>query len=150
MKKIEKGSTLYMALMCTTFIVLLCTHFWQTTALINDLARKRESYEQRLKATEGLLKYGIAVSKKYLEDPKKDKAFISEDLLFPDWPVGDSRSYEGKIHLNRVDDRIMIRACLYTTNRCVTALRCTVSKKEDTNDFTNAGIVITDWSHEQL
>lgn len=113
------GSSMILALVCTAFMVMLCTNFWKTASLLSDLACKRESYEQRFRATEGLLNCGIASAQ---------HNFTSTTLFFSAWPIGDQRVYEGRVEVAAKKDEAVVTAHLLHKQETVCSLRCVVQE----------------------
>lgn len=138
MKHCKNGSSLLLALFCTTFLVIMCANFWKVATLVHALSHAKQLHEQRFRATEGILTWGIAVAKHKFESDKR---------IFRGWPVGDFRSYDGLLELSKNNNEMTLYAQLILDKEVVCSLSCILCKHIQAEDeCENTYFTIKEWN----
>ena len=129
--KNREGSLLVFIIILLSALTICVTGVWQSTVFSMRIAHKRQQYEQQYRATEGLLRYGIALCKnnETLFDSEANKQ--ESTLQIPSWPSGDKQSHEGVLTIKTLQNQIVsLQAALVNKDKVVCQVSCLLKKEK--------------------
>jgi len=142
----RNGSALVIVMLLMTVIMVCIANTWHTTFYATDIARKRQCCEQRLRATEGLINYAVALCKDNWQELVTQKA-QEGTLSTVQWPCGDGQLYAGTvtIKLNNKSEALL-KAQLIDHGTVICTLGCVVRSREDEQGV--AALSVEGWHFE--
>ena len=119
------GSALIMVIACMALLCLTGANLWHSSWYAADIVYKKQGYEQRLQAAQGLVTYALAVCKEQASD------WIAQNITtwnknFEQWPCGDHRNYAGSVRIERNNTTLNVHAALIFEAKEVLVLECSV------------------------
>ncbi len=139
-RKKQDGSILIVALFFTFVFAVVAINIMRNTTFFCDISCLHQKYTYQLYATEALLHYGIAWSRKNYETFAENNHKI---ITFDTWPPALKSDYSGRLSLEKNDQKkekiVQIYATLYKQQEVIIQLSCTTTFSKNTH------IVIHDW-----
>jgi hypothetical protein len=145
--KNKQGSIIIFIIILLSALGICVAGVWHSMVFALRISHKRQLYEQRYRATEGLLIYGIALCKQNWEQINNTSASLESKVCIPSWPSGDGQSYDGLLTIKQLEpDHIKIRAALLKGPVEVCALSCSLKKETIEGSDESARFIINEWT----
>jgi len=145
MKHLQPGSAILTVILMMSAIIFCGFNLWKSTVLTTDLVLLRQAREQKMRATEGVLNYGIALCTKHftslLEHEKKNWS-----LNAGRWLVSNETTYVGQLTIQTKGEAIHLLASLLLDDACIFGMECVVAQKtEKTKEGERQHFVVRNW-----
>jgi hypothetical protein len=124
-------------------LLLLLSYGWYVTWYLWNATRMKERFVAYEVATEGLMRYGIAIAKAHYKRQQADRENLVANMAYtnslPAWPCAVHGEYEGKIAIEQHGFSYHIHATLTYHEKNLRCMECCLQENGE------GQLVIQDW-----
>jgi len=144
----KSGSAILTVILVMSAIIFCGFNLWKSTVLTTELVLMRQEREQNLRATEGVLNYGINLCINRFSSllAQAETGGRNWSLDVGQWQINDEVSYLGHLEITLEGEVVQLFASLFSGDCCTFGMECKVERKTEKTDSKSIRFFeIRDW-----
>lgn len=136
-KECRQGSAILIVVLIMSALLLSCLNLFKSTTLTVDLVLKRQEREQKSRATQGVLNYGVDLcSKRFsLFEGQARDGKTSWTFSVGTWDIRGLGKYDGQLCVTWKEGVLLLNATLLEKKSCAFGIGCELERKKKGDGF---------------
>ena len=152
-KPIKKGSAILTVLLIMSAVIFCGFNLYKSTILTVDLVLLRQEREQKKRAAEGVLNYGISLCSKRFDSLclQSKKGINNWSFQVGHWKINEEKIYKGYLKIYLKNKIAHIFASLLENNNSIFGLECKIERRTKKNKAGQVEFfVVHDWKIQKV